>query len=155
MAIFLVRHAAAGDRFDWDGPDRLRPLTARGGRQAHGLVEALEGRTVDRILTSPFTRCVATVEPLGAARGLAVEVVDELAERRSVLAIELAESLVGTDAVLCSHGDVIPEVLWALARRHRLDLPAPLHMRCEKGSTWVLDATGTAFVSAEYLPPPD
>ena len=154
MAVFLVRHAAAGDRFDWDGPDRLRPLTARGGRQAQGLVGALEGQAVERILTSPFTRCVATVEPLGAARGVAVEAVDELAEGRSPLAIELAESLIGVDAVLCSHGDVIPEIVWALARRHRLDIPAPLHMRCEKGSTWVVHTDGTAFVSAEYLPPP-
>src|SRR3954454_13818704 len=36
-SLLLVRHAAAGDRADWDGPDDLRPLDTRGRRQAERL----------------------------------------------------------------------------------------------------------------------
>ena len=68
--LFVVRHASAGHREDWDGDDRLRPLDKRGGRQAEELVKRLEPHPIGRILSSPHTRCIQTVEPLAAARGL-------------------------------------------------------------------------------------
>ena len=36
MTILLVRHARAGSRKDWDGPDEKRPLSKKGRRQADG-----------------------------------------------------------------------------------------------------------------------
>ncbi len=56
-------------------------------------------------------------------------------------------------AVLCSHGDVIGEVIDALVRRG-CELTSPPDWR--KGSTWVLrrDDDGT-FTSARCWPPPD
>jgi 8-oxo-dGTP diphosphatase len=75
--LLLVRHAWAGDRTEWKGDDRLRPLDERGLRQAQDLVAALERFTIDVILTSPYARCVQTVEPLAAVRGLDQLVVDE------------------------------------------------------------------------------
>lgn len=30
MTVLVVRHARAGDRCRWDGPDHLRPLTTKG-----------------------------------------------------------------------------------------------------------------------------
>ena len=70
MIVYLVRHARAGKRGEWEGDDRLRPLDERGVRQAQGLVEQLSGRELRRILSSPYVRCVQSVEPLAEARGL-------------------------------------------------------------------------------------
>ncbi len=52
---------------------------------------------------------------------------------------------------LCTHGDVIPEILVSLADEDHLDLgPRP---RQAKGSVWVLENEGDRFVKAVYLPP--
>ncbi len=45
---------AGGPAREWGGDDRLRPLDARGRRQAELLVEQLEGHAVERIVSSPF-----------------------------------------------------------------------------------------------------
>lgn len=93
-----------------------------------------------------------TVAPLAEARGLVVGRREELAEGRSPLAVRLVELVCGERVVLCTHGDVVPEVLWALARRHRLQLPDPVEWA--KGSTWVLEDDGSRYTGAYYLPPP-
>jgi phosphohistidine phosphatase SixA len=111
-SLILVRHARAGRRDEWDGDDRLRPLDDRGRRQAEGLVASLADYEIERILSSPYIRCVQTVEPLATSAQVEIEQRGELAEgaERSETLGLLAE-LAGTGAVLCTHGDVIEEVL--------------------------------------------
>jgi 8-oxo-dGTP diphosphatase len=104
----LVRHASAGDPDDWEGDDRLRPLDARGRQQAQTLVERLEPLEVRRIVSSPYTRCVETVEPLAEARGLAVELDERLAEGAGEAAFALVQE---TGIVCCTHGDVVGELI--------------------------------------------
>ena len=103
--ILLVRHASAGDRYEWDGDDRLRPLDERGRRQADELVELLEQYEVTRLLSSPSLRCVQTVEPFAEARGLGIEIRDELSEQRQdVDGPTFVGSLDDVNAVLSCHG---------------------------------------------------
>jgi 8-oxo-(d)GTP phosphatase len=104
----LLRHASAGDRADWDGEDRLRPLDARGRRQAAELVELLRSFEVRRVLSSPHVRCVSTVQPLAVALGLWVERDDRLAEGAGRAALELVRE---DGVVCCTHGDIVEEVL--------------------------------------------
>ena len=92
--ILLIRHARAGERDNWSGDDRRRPLDERGRRQASDLVGALAGHRLTRILSSPYDRCVQTVEPLAQARGLEVEIRDELGEEQQLEeGVELVRSL--------------------------------------------------------------
>lgn len=152
--IHLVRHAAAGNRSAWVGDDRLRPLTPKGVRQARALIPLLDGWSIDRIISSPYVRCVQTVEPLASARGLQVEEDEALAEG-STDHLDLFRRLAGWNAVLCSHGDVIPDALDRLAAegmRLVTDTPTP---ESKKGSTWMITVDGGTFVQARYLPPPD
>ena len=80
-------------------------------------------------------RCVQTLEPLAERTGLSIEVDDRLTEgARSSGVLELLDALPG-GAVLCSHGDVIPETIEALVRRG-LDVRTPADWR--KASVWVL-----------------
>lgn len=155
MTLFLVRHAKAGDRGKWEGPDDVRPLTAKGRLQAEELVTVLGDAGITRILSSPSVRCVQTVEPLARHLALDVEETDTLAEgARAADVVALARDLApdGT-AVLCTHGDVIPALLDALAATD--GLPVPAGYPCAKGSTWRLEADASGrFVTASYLPAP-
>ena len=152
MALYLVRHAKAGQRDRWDGPDLLRPLTRAGRAQAQGLVSWLMHEPVTRILSSPYSRCIETVEPLAEKLDLKVEITEDLTEGRPVEPVlELLETL-PDHSVLCSHGDLIPDVMEALARRGTV-LEGPADWR--KGSAWVLTREGRAIVRAHAVPPAD
>jgi 8-oxo-dGTP diphosphatase len=140
MAFLLLRHASAGKRKAWTGDDRLRPLDARGRRQADGLVELLRGLGPTRVFSSDSTRCRQTVEPLARSLGLAVEESAELREGASAAEVHsLAIRLAPEVAVACTHGDVVEEVLGE---------------ESEKGSTWVLRLDGGELIPVEHLPPP-
>jgi phosphohistidine phosphatase SixA len=105
MPLLLIRHAWAGDRDEWEGDDRERPLDERGRRQAEELVERLQPYPIEAILSSPARRCVETVEPLARARGLEIEVRPELGEeRQEVEGVALVRSLAGRDVAVCGHG---------------------------------------------------
>jgi 8-oxo-dGTP diphosphatase len=105
VTIVLLRHAWAGDGASWSRDDTRRPLDDRGHDQALALVDRLRPYAVRRIVSSPFLRCVQTVEPLATARGLPVEPCDELAEGRQERdGLALLRSLAGEDVVACTHG---------------------------------------------------
>jgi 8-oxo-dGTP diphosphatase len=109
---YLVRHATAGDSKAWIGDDRVRPLDEHGFEQAAALVELLADRPITRILTSPYLRCVQSVEPLARTRRVPLEYRDELGDdARRAQALELMRSLGSESAALCSHGDLIRELL--------------------------------------------
>ncbi|MGH3650050.1 MAG: NUDIX hydrolase [Acidimicrobiia bacterium] len=150
--LFLLRHAAAGDRNKWDGNDVVRQLNKKGRRQAAALADYLGNQGIERIYTSPYTRCVQTVEPLAAVIGAKVIEHDALAEGPDIDgAYGLADELVGYNAVLCTHGDVIPAVInrmmWA-------GLTLESRFYCSKGSIWEVDLEGGRFATARYVPPP-
>ncbi|HSL59444.1 MAG TPA: phosphoglycerate mutase family protein [Acidimicrobiales bacterium] len=153
MTIHLVRHAEAGSRRRWAGPDDARPLNGEGRRQATHLADQLATLGVTRVLSSPYARCVQTVEPLAGLLGIRVEAVDVLAEgSRSREVRSFVEDLAATGApvALCSHGDVIPELLRVLARRGvDLDPDGP----CQKGSVWTLSVEAGRITSGRYTPP--
>jgi 8-oxo-dGTP diphosphatase len=148
MTLLLVRHAVALRRGEWKRPDHLRPLTPRGYDQADRLPEVLATFAVDRILSSPSVRCVETVQPLAAKLGLPIEEVGALAEGAGPSAAALLEGAgAGAVVVVCSHGDVIPDLLRELVPTVDVDGDA---FACDKASTWLVDGDG----AARYLPPP-
>jgi phosphohistidine phosphatase SixA len=149
--LIVVRHADAGDKRGWGGPDALRPLSPAGRRQAEGLVLRLEDYPVERILCSPTLRCQQTVEPLARDRLLRIEPVPILgveAGAAEVLALFWDREL--RDAVLCTHGETIGRLLEQLVT-DGLVLGEPLHW--PKGSSWLLQRNGQRQVRARYLPP--
>jgi len=151
MPLFLVRHAKAGSRSGWVGPDDARPLSKGGREQAEGMKRELAERPVRRILSSPYVRCVETVQPLASKLGLTVEETDALAEGAHYApAVELLASL-PEDSVLCTHGDLIPAVIDALQRRGMALEGEPDY---RKGATWVIERDGDEFVRATAKPPP-
>lgn len=104
-----------------------------------------------RVLSSPYRRCVETVQPLAAQLGLNVEITEDLAEGGGAAALALVRALADEKIALCTHGDVIPDVLVPLADEDRVDLGH--HPKQAKGCAWVLDHTNGRFIRASYFPP--
>jgi 8-oxo-dGTP diphosphatase len=142
MAILLVRHATAGSRQRWKGDDQLRPLDKRGRRQARKLVSLLGDYPVGRVLSSPYLRCVETVQPLAAGLGVEIVVREELTEGAPVTAtLELLREVAVETPVVCTHGDVILGLIGE-------------SRETKKGSTWLLEPDDDRFAPAVYLAPP-
>lgn len=116
--LAIVRHASAVSRAQWGGSDATRPLNRVGGVQALDLVDLLSALGVTRLLSSPWSRCTASLEPYAAVAGLSV-----------VKAEELTEESIKADPK--SAGDVIKKLLKRPAEPvavcgHRPGLPAML-----------------------------
>jgi exopolyphosphatase/guanosine-5'-triphosphate,3'-diphosphate pyrophosphatase len=152
MTVYVVRHAIAVRRSDWHGPERLRPLTGGGHRQARRLAERLAHAEPNRVISSPHLRCRQTVEPLVAERGLRLETDERLSEGASLSgALALLSALGEDDALLCSHGDLIPDLIGHLSG---FGLRVDGELSCEKASVWVLEGPPGTPDAAFYLPPP-
>ncbi len=75
VRVHLLRHAHAGDAFEWIGDDDLRPLTKKGRRQSERLGAFLEAHGVrpDVIVSSPLVRARQTAEIVAEALGMTIK----------------------------------------------------------------------------------
>lgn len=151
--LYLLRHATAGDRSRWRGRDEDRSLTKKGWREADAIAETLADAGIERILSSPHERCVQSVKPLAKLIKAPIETSPLLAEEPDLDgAYTLVDGVVGYNAVVCSHGDVIPalinRMMWA-------GLSLESRFYCSKGSIWVVEVDGGKFTTARYMPPPE
>lgn len=130
----------------------MRPLSKKGFRQAATLVEILEPFPITQILSSPFRRCVQSVEPLARARELRVIETEDLAEGHGLAgAMEMMGDRKLDKVVLSTHGDIIWELMQELVKRQ---VVKPGEGGFEKGSTWVVDVEKGSFVRARFIPAP-
>lgn len=151
MTIFLTRHAHAGKRSQWEGDDRFRPLSERGGAQSDGLADLLASDSPRRLVSSPYVRCMQTLQPLAARLQLEVEAEEALAEGADLdAALAVLLSLDATDGVACSHGDLIPPLLRAL---RDLGMATDDPLLDQKGSLWVIRTEAGRPVHGRYHPP--
>ncbi len=152
MSLYLVRHAKAGNRSEWRGDDQVRPLTPKGWRQAEAIAARLAPSAPSVLRSSTYLRCRQTLEPLAAATGLAVIDEPALVEGNPFEPVLDLLAFLPDGAVLCSHGDVIPDTLAALDRRG-CRFAGPIEWR--KGSVWTLERVDGAIVAAEMWLPAD
>lgn len=152
MPMYVVRHAKAGDRAEWEGNDRQRPLTKSGRRQAEELAAWLKTEPIDAVLSSAYVRCLQTVEPLAEQHKLPIMPRKDLEEGSGGESIfRVVSEFEGRYAVLCTHGDVVEELLEHLIAQ---GLVSRAHAQLEKGSTWVLDEKNGRISSATYRAAP-
>ena len=148
FACYVVRHSLAGKR--GTAADEQRLLSKRGRAQARRIAETLDDAGITRLLASPYVRCIETLEPLAARIGIDIEVRDDLGEGNGASATLALVDAADAPIAICSHGDVIGELIEALDER---DVPRD-DDRMAKGSTWVLTRRGRNIVDAHYVPPP-
>jgi 8-oxo-dGTP diphosphatase len=151
-ALYVIRHAWAGHASRWTGDDRLRPLTPKGVKQAEALVDIFAPYQVTSVLSSPYLRCVQTVQPVAAARGLKVQQTPALAlGSRLDRMLELMTDPGLGDAVLSTHADLVWGLVEELIRRGVLD---DSEDRIDKAATWALDVVNGKPARARYIPAP-
>jgi 8-oxo-(d)GTP phosphatase len=139
--MLLQRHASAGEKLDSPSEDRARPLDSLGRADSRGLLGALAGYEIGRVVSSSHPRCIDTVRPLARSRGLGVERREELApdallEDTKALLEELPDN-----ALVCTHREVFERLFNG-------------RIVCEKGGTWMMERHGSQLVPTEYIPPP-
>jgi 8-oxo-dGTP diphosphatase len=113
---------------EWVGDDRRRPLDKQGKKQVKQIPTLVEEYEITRILSSPFDRCVQTVERLARKRGVEIEVREELGEEHQLdEGVALVRSLLDSDVAVCGHGG-LSDVLVGQSQK--------------KGAIFVLDDRG-------------
>lgn len=150
--LYLVRHAKAGERRLWEANDVDRPLSKKGWKQSEAVGKRLERLRPTELVSSPYVRCIQTLEPLGHRLQQSITVEPRLAEDEPVEPVLdlLREATDG--AVLCSHGDIIPAAILAL-KAAGTEVRTPVDWR--KGTVWVLKRNKRgAIVTATVWPPP-
>lgn len=151
VAVYLIRHANAGTRGGYPGPDDDRPLSAKGRERAEHIVSLLADRPIGKIVSSPAARCVQTVAPLAVTLGITVDCRPELAEGRSADdVITLLAKHAHRDVVACAHGDVIPKVIRTLTQEGMRVKGKDAN---QKGCVWEIEVEDGRFTRARYHPP--
>ena len=151
MTLYIVRHAKAGKRSEWDGPDTLRPLSDKGWEQSQAIAEKLVELKPSALISSPAVRCMQTLEPLSKATKIEIFADKRLFEHGDVAKmIELLEDSKDS-TVISSHGDMIPEVIKILQRRG-MEIGSKPDWR--KATVWVVERIKNSFTSAIVMAPP-
>lgn len=152
--LLLVRHAKAGRRDRFNGPDEQRPLDRQGEAQGRALVPNLLAFGASEIFSADPLRCVQTVAPLAEKLGVEITLEPLLSEAGYAAAPDAARErtrALMTDKavrVICSQGKVIPDLLQWWADRDGVVLPSA---RNRKGSVWVLSFAEGRLVAADHL----
>lgn len=163
--LVVVRHAKAGKREYWAGPDAERPLSGTGREQARRLAALLPPFGPDRILSAPPVRCTATMAPLADALAHRLERTPDgaLVAAEPLLGeegfradpdagLELVRKLAALPGVtlVCSQGGVIPAALAMLLRRAARPLGVdPDAAGARKAGTWVLALRAGEVLAAD------
>ena len=147
--IYVVRHAHAGDRTGWDGPDHLRPLSPKGWKQAAALADRLHG--VELLLSSHYLRCRQTLEPLAERLGLPIQDEPRLVEGTPFREFLELVTTPAPPTAMCTHGDIVINLVDYLLRRR---LTGPDQAGSSKASVWELEVEDGAIKAARYIPPP-
>jgi 8-oxo-(d)GTP phosphatase len=123
--LLVLRHAKARGRAHWPGEEADRPLTATGRRQAQGIAGLLACWAPERLLSSPWARCMLTLRPYLERAGEPLspepEVLPLLSEQGlrndpTRIGETINELLAGgRSALLCTHRPVLAAVVEALA----------------------------------------
>lgn len=117
VTCIVVRHGSAGQHETWEGDDRERPLDEIGRRQAEVLAKVLEAFDVRRVLSADVLRCLDTVRPFAANRGIMIESEPLLSESgyasspQAALARLFSVLTAGDRVVVCGQGKSIPPLL--------------------------------------------
>jgi 8-oxo-dGTP diphosphatase len=115
--VIVLRHVTARPRDAWPRADADRPLVSSGKRQAKTLADLLACWHPEYLLSSPWKRCVETLQPyqrqskvkLRTKSGLS----EEGARHNPGKAYKHTEKVLnhGAPSALCTHRPVLPRVL--------------------------------------------
>lgn len=146
-AYVIVRHTSAGAKLDAD--DELRPLDARGRKEAKRLGELLACFGPARVFSSTTTRCLETMLPYAGRVG--VEVVTDrtfTVGTAPAAPARFAELLADAEPTfVCTHGELVPDLLARACEE--LGAVPPDDPELPKGGFWILQAANGTLASID------
>ncbi|MFI0449433.1 NUDIX domain-containing protein [Actinomadura sp. 6N118] len=152
--LVILRHGSAGEKREWKGPDELRPLDERGRAEASLLAGLLRSYGQARPISSATARCLETLLPYVRREGAKV-VTEEAFTVGATSAEQACERLLelvadGAPAIVCTHGEVVSDLITGLCKRLGEKVPDDPSLR--KGSFWVAhiasDSAGEPTIAA-------
>lgn len=132
FAIIALRHGKAVQPGDWDGPDATRPLANRGIEQAAIAASTAAAFGPERLYSSTAARCQATIAPLAELTELPVTLTEGISQDAYYTGENTVASFVGKrlaarrNAVICSHGPLLPDILAEVAHQSGADVTREL-----------------------------
>jgi 8-oxo-dGTP diphosphatase len=170
VPLILVRHASAGGKSDWHSSDETRPLDGRGKKEARLLALLLRCFGVSRVVSSPATRCVATVRPYARSVGEQIETepaflavksarsngrsdrdTERPAAETAAAAGKAIASLAAADqpVVVCAHRENLPALLAGACTELGQDQPPDVGKPLRKGEFLVLHRAAGRLAAVE------
>ena len=139
-----MRHAHAGVRTD-SHDDHLRPLSSTGNAHARILADHPQFAALGDVVSSPYLRCVQTVEPLAARHRRPVSISNTLAEGAPIEAMLSLLGRLPDGSVACTHGEMLQELVAFIEDFDERDDPISF----DKGGVWVLSRAGDGLSLVE------
>ena len=140
--FILLRHARAGRKLANRAKDFDRGLDAMGKQVALRLPRTIEFCLLpEAIFSSPFRRCMQTVQPLADDLDLRIDEDARFTPGSPAEAVRDGLLDVPANAVVCTHGEVIA---------HLFDE----RVRCAKGAFWVVERRDGEFFPLHYVEAP-
>lgn len=117
-AVIIQRHGAAQARSKWrKGDEQTRPLRRKGKKQAKALPPLVDAYAPSTVVTSPWRRCLDTIEPFAHLGGMDIVFKPELTEHahaaRPSRAAAVMERLIdeSRSVIVCTHRPVLPTLI--------------------------------------------
>ncbi|WP_067451654.1 NUDIX hydrolase [Actinomadura macra] len=149
--LVILRHAEAGEKRQWREPDELRPLDEQGRAESSALAGLLHSYGPARLISSATARCLETVLPYSRLlrSPLTTDLAFTLGETSADRAVERALDLVseGTPTVLCTHGEVVSDLVAGLCKEMGEKVPDDPGLR--KSEFWVVHMDTSSIAALE------
>jgi 8-oxo-dGTP diphosphatase len=147
--VAVVRHAHAGRRGSFPGPDSARPINGSGGAQATALTSLLTCLGPTMLVSASPRRCVQTLGSIASTLDLPIEVesvFDEDADPDAAVARIRELAAQARSTVVCSQGGLIPQVMAALST-------SVGDFHTAKATGWVVSFHGGVVCATDVLNP--
>ncbi|MFA1541409.1 NUDIX hydrolase [Actinomadura monticuli] len=151
--LVIVRHASAGEKHAWRDADELRPLDAAGRGEAAVLAGLLHSFGPLRVISSATARCLETVLPYArlTRTPVATDAAFTVGETGPEQAVEALLSLTGVPAIVCTHGEIVSDLITGLCRE--LGEKVPDDPSLAKAEFWVAHLAGDSLTALERHAP--
>ncbi|NVI88439.1 NUDIX hydrolase [Actinomadura sp. BRA 177] len=147
--LVILRHASAGEKHEWREADALRPLDAPGRREAAALAGLLHAYGPLRVISSATARCLETVLPYArlARTSIVTDAAFTVGDTGPEQAVERLLSLTGAPTVVCTHGEIVSELVTGLCKE--LGEKAPDDPSLHKAEFWAAHLADDSMAALE------
>lgn len=117
QTLVILRHAKTYTRGRWHGEEDARPLTVAGANTAKRLARTIGAFGVEKMVSSPAARCVATIQPFTDLAGITPDLDDRLQEGVKASHVRKAVQPLLTKkkpVAICSHRPTLPAIFEAV-----------------------------------------